>query len=68
MTNLDKLSAHLSQLLDSDPAEVVRQARQIDIESEDHINAKAIRAAALVDGGNASQQADAKMLFGSVKK
>lgn len=57
--DLQRVSVHLSQLLDSDHTEAVRQARQIDIASEDHLNAKAIRAAILVEGGYASQQADA---------
>lgn len=56
---LQKLAAHLVTLLDTDPAEAVRQARQIDISSNNRLNAIFVRAAVLVDGGAASRQRDA---------
>ncbi len=56
---LRALSERLTALLDVDPAEAVRQARQIDLASPDRLNALLIRAAILVDGGQASRQMDA---------
>lgn len=53
------LSAHLTGLLDSDPAEAVRRARQIDLDSPARINLMSLRAAILVDGGALTLQADA---------
>jgi hypothetical protein len=58
-SELQELSIRLSALLDTDPAEAVRQARQIDLASPDYLKAMSIRAAILVDGGAASQQQDA---------
>lgn len=61
-TTLDALVAEsqkLSALLDSDPVEAVRQARLINVESEDRLTAMSVRAAILVDGGAATQQLDA---------
>lgn len=60
--DLRELSIRLTVLLDSDPAEAVRQARQIDIGSPNRLtrlNAMTLRAAILVDGGEATQQRDA---------
>lgn len=52
-------AARLSALLDADPAEAVRQARQIDVSSPRPLNAMHVRAAILIDGGTASGQQDA---------
>lgn len=52
-------SAHLQALLDSDPAEAVRQAREIDLDVPDRINQMSLKAATLVDGGALIQQQDA---------
>lgn len=49
----------LTGLLDSDPAEAVREARRINIESSDRLNAMSVRAAILVDGGATTRQPDA---------
>jgi hypothetical protein len=57
--DLRELSSRLSAMLDSDPAEAVRQARQIDPTSSDRLNAMSVRAAILVDGGAATGQHDA---------
>ena len=54
-----EVSRRLTRLLDSDPAEAVREARQIDVESSDRLDAMSVRAAILVDGGAASRQQDA---------
>lgn len=56
---LHELFARLAALLDVDPAEAVRQARQIDLASPDRLNAMMVRAAILVDGGAAARQQDA---------
>lgn len=58
-SEFQELSARLSAIMDTDPAEAVRQARQIDLASPDRLNAMLIRAAILVDGGAASRQQDA---------
>ncbi|MES1174951.1 MAG: LA2681 family HEPN domain-containing protein [Myxococcales bacterium] len=50
---LRKLSARLSALLDTDPAEAVRQARALDPSSPNRLTAIALRAPILVDGGAA---------------
>ncbi len=52
-------SAHLNGLLNNDPAEAVRQARQIDIDTPDRFNMMGLRASILVDGGASTQQKDA---------
>jgi hypothetical protein len=57
--DLQVLSSRLSAMLDNDPAEAVRQAREIDITSSDRLNAMSVRAAILVDGGAATRQQDA---------
>lgn len=57
--DLRALSSWLSAMLDSDPAEAVRQARQIDLASSDRLNAMSVRAAILVDAGAVTQQQDA---------
>ncbi|MDH0897691.1 MULTISPECIES: hypothetical protein [unclassified Pseudomonas] len=54
-----ELSAHLNSLLDSDPAEAVRQARAIDLDTPERFNLMSLRAAVLVDGGALTQQKDA---------
>ncbi|MDH0625930.1 LA2681 family HEPN domain-containing protein [Pseudomonas chengduensis] len=59
---LDKfyeLSAHLNALLNSDPAEAVKQARAIDLDTPGRFNLMSLRAAILVDGGALTQQQDA---------
>lgn len=57
--DLHELTSLLSALLDSNPAEAVRQARLIDITSSNRLNAMSARAAILVDGGAATRQQDA---------
>lgn len=54
-----ELSAHLDALLDSDPAEAVRQAREIDLDAPERFNLMSLRAAILVDGGALTHQQDA---------
>lgn len=49
----------LSAILDSDPAEAIRLAREIDISAQDNFEAMNIRAAILVDGGVATNDKDA---------
>lgn len=44
-------STHLNALLNSDPAEAVRQARQINLHGPDRLNLMSLRATVLVDGG-----------------
>jgi hypothetical protein len=57
--DLQELSLRLSALLDSDPAEAIRQARQIDLTSSEQLIAMSLRASILVDGGAATRQPDA---------
>ena len=57
--DLQELSCRLTALLDTDPADAVRRARQIDLGSSDRLNAMSVRAAILVDGGRATRQQDA---------
>ncbi|WYX24899.1 LA2681 family HEPN domain-containing protein [Achromobacter xylosoxidans] len=52
-------SAHLNSLLDRDPAEAVRQAREINLDTPERPNLMVLRAATLVDGGVLTQQQDA---------
>lgn len=54
-------SGHLSALLDNDPAEAVKQAREIDfdLDTSERFNLMMLRAATLVDGGTLTQQQDA---------
>lgn len=54
-------SAHLTTLLNNDPAEAVKQARGIDLDPDtpEHFNLMILRAATLVDGGALTQQKDA---------
>ena len=54
-----ELAAHLNALLDSDPAEAVRQAQQIDLDSSERLNLMNLRAAILVDGGALTHQRNA---------
>jgi hypothetical protein len=54
-----EVSRRLTRLLDTEPAEAIRQARQIDLASSDRLNAMSVRAAILVDGGGATRQQDA---------
>jgi len=52
-------SLHLNTLLNSDPAEAVKQARKINLDTSDRFNMMSLRAAILVDGGALTQQQDA---------
>lgn len=54
-------SAYLNTLLNSDPAEAVKQARKINLDTPEpeRFNLMCLRAAALVDGGVLTQQQDA---------
>lgn len=53
-----KRSAHLNALLNSNPAEAVKQAREInfDLDTNERFNLMGLRAAILVDGGTLTQQ------------
>ena len=59
LDGLYERSAHLKTLLDNDPVEAVKQARQIDLDTPDRFNLMGLRAAILVDGGALAQQQDA---------
>lgn len=54
-------SAHLRTLLDTDPAEAVKQAREINLDTPEpeRFNLMVLRASTLVDGGALTQQQDA---------
>lgn len=54
-------SAHLNALLNSSPAEAVKQAREInlDLDTSERFSLMGLRAAILVDGGALTQQQDA---------
>lgn len=54
-------SAHLNALLNSNPAEAVKQAREInlDLDTDERFNLMGLRAAILVDGGTLTHQQDA---------
>lgn len=54
-------SAHLNTLLNSNPAEAVKQARDINLNlgTDERFNLMGLRAAILVDGGALTQQQDA---------
>ncbi|MDD2178312.1 LA2681 family HEPN domain-containing protein [Acidovorax sp. D2M1] len=54
-------SAHLIALLNSNPAEAVKQAREInlDLDTDERFNLMGLRAAILVDGGTLTHQQDA---------
>jgi len=52
-------SAHLNTLLDNDPAEAVKQAREIDLDTPERFNLMSLRATILVDGGALIQNQDA---------
>ncbi|WP_313303143.1 LA2681 family HEPN domain-containing protein [Diaphorobacter sp.] len=56
-----RLSAHLTALLNINPAEAVKQAREInlDLDTDERFNLMGLRAAILVDGGTLTQQQDA---------
>lgn len=63
-SQLDKFnerSAHLYALLDRDPAEAVKQARELDLDldTDERFNLMGLRAAILVDGGSLIQEQDA---------
>ncbi|MFX5839830.1 hypothetical protein ABTE60_21190, partial [Acinetobacter baumannii] len=51
-------AAHLNTLLGSNPAEAVKQAREIrlDLKTDERFNMMGLRAAILVDGGALTQQ------------
>ncbi len=51
-----ELAAYLNTLMDSDPAEAVRQAREIDLDTPERFNLMGLRAAILVDGGALARQ------------
>lgn len=59
LDRLYELAAHLEALLDSDPEEAVRQAREIDLDTPERFNLMSVCAAILVDGGAITQQRDA---------
>jgi tetratricopeptide (TPR) repeat protein len=54
-------AAHLKALMNSDPAEALKQARRIDLDTSgpERLNLMMLRASALVDGGAMQQQRDA---------
>lgn len=54
-----ELSTYLSALMDRNPAEAVKQARKIDLDTPDRFNRMGLRAAILVDGGAWIHQQDA---------
>lgn len=54
-----ELSAHLNALLDDNPAEAVKQARQINLDSSERFDLMNLRASVLVDGGALTHQRDA---------
>lgn len=54
-----ELAAYLDTLMDSDPAEALRQAREIDLDTPERFNLMGLRAAILVDGGVLTRQRDA---------
>ncbi|MEQ1532269.1 MAG: hypothetical protein HOO97_03435 [Sideroxydans sp.] len=54
-----ELSNHLATLLDSNPAEAVNKAREIDLDTSDRFNLMSLRAAILIDGGVLTNQQDA---------
>ena len=54
-----ELSDHLNTLLNSNPAEAVKQARKIDLDTPDRFNLMSLRAAILVNGGELAHQLDA---------
>lgn len=53
------LAEHLGDLLDSDPVEAIRQARQIGLNGPDRQKLTNLRASILVDGGKLTRQRDA---------
>jgi hypothetical protein len=56
-----KLTAHLNAVMDRDPAEAIKQAREIEcgLETSLRINLMNLRAAILVDAGALAKQQDA---------
>lgn len=54
-----ELSDHLDTMLNSNPAEAVKQARAIDLDTFDRFNLMGLKAAILVDGGALTSQQDA---------
>jgi len=52
-------SSYFQNLFNIDPAEAVRQARQIDLDVPDRVNMMSLRATILVDFGDLTQQQDA---------
>jgi tetratricopeptide (TPR) repeat protein len=59
MQSYDVLSRRLQPLLDIDPLEAVRQAREIELDTPERNNLIGLRAAILVDGGILTHQQDA---------
>ncbi|MBV7460531.1 MULTISPECIES: LA2681 family HEPN domain-containing protein [unclassified Acidovorax] len=61
MDRWHQLAAYLNTLLNDNPEEAVRQAREIKLEpdTDEHFNLMGLRAAILVDGGALIQQQDA---------
>lgn len=55
----DETANRLTAMLDRDPADAIRLAREIDISAPDNLDAMNIRAAILVDGGVATNDKDA---------
>lgn len=54
-----ELAVYLNTLMDSDPAEAVRQAREIDLDTPERFHLMGLQAAILVDGGASTRQRDA---------
>ncbi len=59
MQSYDVLSRRLQPLLDSDPLEAVKQAREIELDTPESNNLAGLRAAILVEGGILTHQQDA---------
>lgn len=57
--DLPELSRRLAAMLDGDPAEVVRMAREIDVTASNRLSAISVRATFLVDGGTEARDGDA---------
>jgi hypothetical protein len=52
-------AAHLNSLLDSDPVEAVKQAREINLDTPERFSMMSLQASILVDGGALTKQTDA---------
>ncbi|WP_240753990.1 LA2681 family HEPN domain-containing protein [Natronospirillum operosum] len=59
LDRFNELSSHLNALLNQNPAAAVKQAREINLNTNERYNLMALRAATLVDGGALTQQQDA---------